>query len=196
MSINKKLYAISAVLKPAKYKLLLGLVWFLVITLFLWLPQVNLLAYIFTQAPMDFSSKIGFFVEYYGRVLSGIGNPIIFSLVIFSILTALSIVLLVYMVRNAKGHDLNYHGSGKAYSGVAAAAVGSHILSCGGTLLLASLFPAFSSSSTIIGGSGVTINIWMSTIANLIGIGIVLYTINKLSKDISKISVRPRSNYY
>lgn len=187
MSWNKKLYIILNVLKPLNYKLLLLLIWFLVITLFLWLPQVNLLAYIFTQAPMDTASKFGFFIEYYGRVLSGIGNPIILSLIIFSILTALSVVLLIYLIRNSKGSGSHYHGSGKAYSGVAAAAVGSHILSCGGTLFLASLFPAFSSSSTIIGGSGVVINIWMSTVANLIGISIVLYTINKLSKAIAGI---------
>lgn len=187
---GNKLKTIFFVLSQPGYKTLLVLVWFLVITLFLWLPQLNLLAYIFTQAPIDTTSKLSFFFEYYGRVLSGISNPIIFSLITFSVLTALSIVLLVYLVRASRASSSHFHGTGKAYSGVAAAAVGSHVLSCGGTLLLASLFPAFSGTSTIIGGSGVTINIWLSTTANLIGTGIVLYTIRKISKDIILLPLR------
>lgn len=185
MSTNRKLQVITAALQPLNYKLLLVLVWVFVITLFLWLPQINLLAYIFMQAPMDTASKFSFFLEYYGRVLSNVDNPIVFSLVIFSLLTALSIVLLTYMIRHAKVMNRPYRGSGGAYSGIAAAAAGSHVLSCGGVLFIAALFPAFSSTSTIIGGSGVTINLWLSTGANLVGIAIVLYTINKLCKEIA-----------
>ena len=169
------------------YKLLLILLWLLILTLFLWLPQVNLAAYILTQAPLDFGDKLSFFLNYYFNVLSNLGNPIVLSMVVFSMLTAVSVVLLIFMIRTSKRMKIAHQGHGKAYSGVAAAAVGSHVLSCGGTLLLASVFPAFSGASAILGGSGVTINLWMSTGANLIGIGIVLYTINKLTKDVSSM---------
>ena len=182
---------LRSILRLPGYKLLLALLWLLVLTLFLWLPQVNLLAYIFTQAPLNFGGKISFFLDYYVRVLSGIGNPIVLSMVVFSILTAISIVLLIFMVRTSKRLRVRHPGHNKAYSGVAAAAFGSHVLSCGGTLLLASIFPAFSGASSILGGSGVTINLWMGTGANIIGISIVLYTINKLGKDIAGLLLAP-----
>lgn len=179
-----------SILRLPSYELLFALLWLFVLTLFLWLPQISLLAYIVTQAPLTLGGKISFFMDYYTRVLSGIGNPIVLSMVIFSVLTALSIMLLIFMIRTSRRMDLRYQAHGKAYSGVAAAAVGSHILSCGGTLLLASIFPAFSGASAILGGSGVTINLWMGTGANLIGISIVLYTINKLTKDVASMLLR------
>lgn len=172
-----------AMLRLPGYKLLFLWLWLSVLTIFLWLPQLNLAAYILTQAPLNFGEKLSFFLDYYGRVLSGIGNPIVLTMVIFSILTALSILMLVFMIRTSNRMKLQYHSHGKAFSGVAAAAVGSHILSCGGTLLVASIFPAFSGTSTVLGGSGVTVNLWLATSANLIGISIVIYTIRKLYKD-------------
>lgn len=176
------------------YKPLLVLLWLLILTLFLWLPQANLLSYIVTQAPLDASDKLSFFLNYYTNVLSNIGNPIVLSMVVFSMLTAVSIVLLFFMIRASKRLKVGHRGHGKAYSGVAAAAVGSHVLSCGGTLLLASVFPAFSGTSAVLGGSGVTVNLWLSTGANLIGIAIVLYTINKLAKDISNTLLAPQTS--
>lgn len=182
---------VSIVYLPG-YKLLLALLWLLVLTIFLWLPQVNLLAYILTQAPLDLGGKVSFLLEYYVRVLSGIGNPAVLSMVIFSVLTAISIMLLIFMVRTSRRMKLQYQMHGKVYSGVAAAAIGSHMLSCGGMLLLASVFPALSGTSTILGGNGAIVNLWLSTGANLIGISIVVYTINKLSKDIAGMILNPR----
>jgi hypothetical protein len=63
---------------------------------------------------------------------------------------------------------------------VLATAIGSHILSCGGTLLLAPLFPALA-------GTGATANMWLATSANLLGITLVLLAINRTSKDMIKI---------
>lgn len=172
-----------AILRLPGYKLLLLGVWFLILTLFLWLPQINLAAYILTQAPLDFVGKLSFFLDYYGRVLSGISNPTVLTMVIFSLLTTISILMLIFMIRTSKRIKLQYHSHGKAFSGVAAVAVGSHILSCGGTLLLASIFPAFSGTSAVLGGTGANVNLWLATTANVIGISIVLYTIRKLCRD-------------
>ena len=172
-----------AILRLPGYKFLLLWLWLLVLTIFLWLPQLNLAAYIATQAPLDFGGKLNFFLEYYGRVLSGIGNPIVLTMLIFSILTATSILMLIFMIRTSRRMKVQHHSHSKAFSGVAAAAVGSHILSCGGTLLIASIFPAFSGTSAVLGGTGANVNLWLATTANIIGISIVLYTIRKLYRD-------------
>jgi hypothetical protein len=184
MGKSNNLTKILSVIKSPVYFWLFIFVWFVVITIFLWLPQVNLLAYIVSQAPLDSMGKISFILEYYGQVLFSIGNPIVLTLVIFSGLTALSIVLLIHLLRVGRENNIHVRTHGKAYSGVFAAAFGSHLFSCGGTLFLAALFPAFSGGSAILGGSGVTINLWMSTGVNIIGIAIVIYTINKLCKEI------------
>lgn len=157
--------------------------WLVVITMFLWLPQVNLLSYIFTQAPLTAAGRLAFFFDYYPRVLSAITNPIVFTLVIFSLLTALSIVLLIFMLRTSKRMHVSARVHGKAYAATAGSAFGAHFLSCGGTILLAQLLPVLSGSSAALGGTGATINMWLATTANLAGIGIVLHTIRKISNE-------------
>lgn len=173
-------------------------VWLLIYTLFLWLPQINLLSYIITQAPLTLAGKLTFFIGYYPRILSSITNPMVLSLLIFSMLTALSIVLLIFMLRTARRLDYKTDGHSRAYAATAGSAIGSHMLACGGTILLAALFPAFSVSSAALGGSSASINQWLSTSANFIGIAIVLYTIRKISREcIAMIIKQPikRSSY-
>lgn len=180
---NKTTALLRAMFSLPGYKALIIGVWLLVISLFLWLPQVNLLSYILTQAPLSVGGKFSFFINYYPRVLSSFTNPIVFTLIIFSFLTAVSIVLLIFMLRTSKRLQVSAHVHGKAYAATAGSAFGSHLLSCGGTLLLAQLFPTLSGSSAAFGGPDIVINKLLATSANLIGIMIVLYTIRKISRD-------------
>lgn len=171
------------VLRKPGYKLLLLGTWIAVFTIFLWLPQVNLLAYIVTEAPLGFIDKMSFLLGYYSRILTEITHPIVLTMFVFSILTAVSIVLLIFMLRIARQAQMNAELHGKAYAATAGSVFGSHLLSCGGTILLAQLFPALSGSSAMLGGSGSTANTWLAVTANLVGIAIVVYTIRKISKD-------------
>lgn len=175
---------IISILKLPGYKMLLVVLIFIALTLFLWFPQMNLFYYIIAQAPLSLLGKIDFIVNYYPRVLTNITSPIVFSMIVFSILTAISILLLIFMIRTSNKMHTHQKMHGGIYSGVAAVAVGAHVLSCGGTLLLASVFPAIAGASTILGGRGVTINTWLSTGANIIGIAIVIYLISKLVREI------------
>lgn len=190
MSGGSTLRIVRRVFEPLRYKLLLGLGWLVVLTAYLWLPQMNLFSYILTQAPLSGAEKVEFFLTYYPRVLSEIMSPIILSLVIFSFLTAVSIVLLVYMFRSGRRQHSSQATElpAKAYAATAGSAFGSHLLSCGGTLLLASVFPAFAGSTAIMGGNGAVINTWLATGANLAGILIVLYVIRKICRDIAAMS--------
>lgn len=190
MKGKPSLVLIQTVLGLPGYKLLLFSIWVGVLTLFLWVPQVNLLSYMVTQAPLTFIGKLSFFFSYYANILASISNPIVLSLVIFSALTALSIVLLIFMLRTSKRVHVKTASPTKAYAATATSAFGSHLLSCGGTILLAALFPAFSGSSAVLGGSGVVINKWLSVTANVIGILIVLYTIRKISRDCVNIVIK------
>lgn len=172
-----------SILKLPGNKLLFTMLIFIALTVFLWFPQINLLYYIIAQAPLSSLGKVYFVVNYYPRVLTNITNPVVFTMVIFSILTAVSILLLVFMIQTSNKMHTHRNTHARVYSGAAAVAVGAHILSCGGTLLLASVFPAISGASTIFGGRGVVINSWLSTSANIIGITIIIYLINKLTRE-------------
>lgn len=187
MNIQQNIHVIQAMFDRPGYKWLAIKTWIIVLILFLWLPRINLLTFILTKAPLTTGGKIQFMWQDFTRLASSLLNPIILSMLIFTLLTALSIVLLVFMIRTSRLLHTSYHSNKKSQVGVATAAFGSHILSCGGTLLLAPIFPALSSSSTVTGGTGATINLWLATSANLIGIVVVLFTINKICKDMVKM---------
>ncbi len=178
---------IRIILNRPGYKLLWLKVWVVVLFLFLWVPRINLLAYIFTQAPISFVDKITYVFKDFATQLASITNPVILSMFIFSILTAFSIVLLIFMVRTGRLMNSETRTNRRVHAGVAIAAIGSHILSCGGTLLLAPIIPALAGSSTILGGPGVTINLWLATTANLAGITLVLIAINRTCKHTIKM---------
>lgn len=187
MKLKTSWYVLRAMFDRPGYKWLVIKTWLIVLILFLWLPRINLLAYIFTQAPLSIGGKLGFVWDDFTRLLSSLTNPIILSMVTFSILTALSITLLIFLIRTSKRLHTDYRTNKKAQVGVATAAIGSHILSCGGTLLLAPIFPALSGSSSILGGTGATVNLWLGTSANLAGILLVLIAINRTSKDMVRM---------
>lgn len=173
---------IQLTLKRPGYKLLWLKVWIVVFVLFLWLPRINLLSYIFLQAPISFGEKLGFVIDDLTRLVSLLANPLVLSMVVFSILAALSIVLLIFMVRTSKLLSTKVQQHRKAQVGVAAAAIGSHVLSCGGTLLLAPIFPALSGGNSLIGGTGATVNLWLGTGANLVGIALVWWAIRRTTR--------------
>ena len=187
MTLKTRWYVIQAMFGVHGYKWLVIRTWLVVLVLFLWLPRINLLSYILTQAPLSIGGKLGFIWDDLTRVVSSLTNPIVLSMVVFSVLTALSIALLIFMVRTSKRMNTNYHANKKSLGGVATAAIGSHVLSCGGTLLLAPLFPALSGSGSVLGGTGANINLWLGTSANLIGITLVLIAINRTSRDMAKM---------
>lgn len=169
------------------YKWLVIKTWLIVLALFIWLPQINLLAYILFQAPLGFGDKLAFVWSNSVRIFSLLMNPLVFSMVVFSVLTAVSVALLIFMIRTSKLMHSNYRMNKKSQVGVATAAIGSHVLSCGGTLLIAPLFPALSGTNSVIGGTGANVNLWLGTGANVIGIALVLIAINRTSKDLVKM---------
>lgn len=159
------------------------LIWAAVLAVFLWINRINLLLYIFSQSPLSFIGKVAFFFNIYPAVLANISNPVVASVVIFAGLTALNLLILLTMLRSDKPSKTSRGVQTQAL----AAAAGSHILSCGGALLLSPLFPALSGASSLVGGGpGVAINVGLGTFANLIGSMIMIRSINKLSIDCVK----------
>lgn len=169
-------------------------IWAAVLAVFLWINRINLLLYIFTQSPLPLVGKILFFLGVYPAVVVNISNPVVLSTVIFAFLTAMNLLLLAAMIR--------FDNQVKANRGVQAqaltAAAGSHILSCGGTLLLSPLFPALAGAGALVGGGpAVAVNIGLGTFANIIGILIMVRSINKLSADcvmMSRLNHVPAAN--
>ncbi len=169
-------------LRQPRYLLRFVFLWLIVLGIFLWINRINLLIYIFTQSPLSVVDKILFVMSAYLKALVYALNPIVFSTLVFSLLTSLNLVLLTVMVRLDSGVK-RVSGS---QAGALGAAAGSHILSCGGTLLLSPLFPALAGAGAVISeGPGVGINVVLATFANLIGIAIMIRSINKMSNDVT-----------
>lgn len=196
MNLKVSIGIIQAMLDVPGYRFRLLKVWLIVLFLFLWLPRINLLAYIFFEAPISFGAKLAYVFKDFGQLITSISNPVILSMFIFSFLTALSIVLLVFMVRTGRLLQVKSNSQKKAYSGVGVAAIGSHILSCGGTLLLAPLFPALIGSNEFLGSRGANINLWLATSANLIGIALVIFAISRTGSHIAKMVNTTSSRSY
>lgn len=178
---------ISIMLSRPGYKLRLLVAWIIVLALFLWLPRINLLSYIFTQAPISFSEKLSYIFEDFARIASALNNPIVISTLIFSILTAVSIVLLIFMFKTSRLLNTKASKQSKTLIGVATTSIGSHLLACGGTILLAPIFPALAGTSAVLGGTGATVNLWLATSANILGIALVIFAIQRTSKDLARM---------
>ncbi len=187
MNLKVTLNLIRAMLEVPGYRLRLLVVWLVILFLFLWLPRINLLAYIFTQAPLNATDKASYIFKDFGQQVGSLTNPIVLSTFVFSLLAALSVVLLIFMVRTGKRLNTKSAINKKAYAGIATAAIGSHVLSCGGTLLLAPLLPALAGTGVVLGGPGVTINLWLATAANLAGSALVLVAIVRTSRHLSNM---------
>lgn len=183
--LSMSLLLIRIMLERPGYKLRFLLVWIIIFVLFIWLPRINLLSYILIQSPMSFNEKASFMARDIGQLVVSLINPIVLSMLLFTLLAALSIMLIIFSIRTGKLLNACSGGHGKGHVSVATSAIGAHILHCGGTLILAPIFPALSGSATIAGGTGATVNLWLGTAANIVGILLVLRAINKTSKDMA-----------
>lgn len=162
--------------------MLLGMAWFVVLGLFLWINRLNLLFYFFSQTSISLAQKLGLFFGAYKNVFLYGANPLMASLIVFSLVTAVNLVLLVFLVRQGARTR-----QGKYQAGALSVAVGSHVLSCGGTLLLAPIFPALAGTGAIIGGTGTAINQGLGTIANVAGILLMVYSIRRTSRHVAPL---------
>ena len=104
--------------------------WFLTITVFTWLININLLVYILASPELTGAGKLAFISSAYGNYFRYIDNPIALTSILFSLLIAINLTLLWYLWRElSQKARLTKHNSGAL-----AAMLGADCVSCGRSL--------------------------------------------------------------
>ncbi len=176
---------IMEVLKQRKGTFIL--VWFMTLSFFLWVTKINLLAYILSQSGLTAAGKIMFIVSVYVNFFTYIVNPVALSSLIFTILAATNITLLIHFARSAQRT-----GVVKANTGTVVAVIGSHCLTCGGSLA-APIITALAGTGTYFSAERLATGQLLATGANILGIILMLYSIRGVVRRFTPVAVRPQS---
>lgn len=170
---------IKGVLRRGYYFRYYLLIWFITVTIFIWLININLLAYIVSSPDLTATGKIGFIASAYVNYFKYLTNPTALTSVIFSLLVSINFTLILYLWKEAKLKN-NTAGSN---AGAFVAMIGSHCVSCG-TSLFAPLVTAVAGSSTFLSAERANASLFLTTAANLLGIALVTWSIRKVTKNI------------
>lgn len=153
----------------------LALTWaFLTLGILLWVFNLNLLGYIFSNTTLSIGEKILFVLQGYASVFTNFDSLGAATLLVFSILLGINFALLLFVLR-AAGASVKRE-SGKGGLSLAAAILGAGCAACG-TSILAPLLTAAGATSTI------TLVRTIGVLANTVGIGLVLFSIYGLGKQ-------------
>lgn len=154
-----------------QHKLTFFITWFITLSFFLWVTKLNLLAYIFGQPSITPVGKVLFVLGAYVNYFTYIISPVALTSLIFTVLAAANITLLIHFTRNAKRS-----GMVKGNTGALVALIGSHCLSCGGSLA-APLITALAGTGTYFSAERFATGQLLATGANLVGIILILLSI-------------------
>lgn len=184
------MYAITKqVLGSRPYLIRFLLLWFATVTVFIWLININLLAYILISPVLGVSGKISFIVNAYANYFRYLDNTVALSSVIFSLLVALNFTMLLYLWKENKRRS----ALSKSNAGAFAAMIGSHCISCG-TSLVAPLITAVAGPSAYFSAERANAGLLLATGANVLGIALVLWSIHQIAKRIQATGLGPNSD--
>ena len=175
----KSYSVIKQILKRRPYFRYFLLLWFITISIFLWLVNVNLLAYILSSPILTPIGKINFILDTYFDFFT-IDNPVSLSRLAFSLLLAINLTLLVFLWRVGKQRL----GAVKSNSGALVAMIGSHCVACG-TSLVAPLITALAGSGAYFSAERFAATQLLATGANILGICFILWSIRGIAKRIN-----------
>ncbi|MEO6761159.1 MAG: glutaredoxin domain-containing protein [Candidatus Saccharimonadales bacterium] len=165
---------VASVLGRPKYALAAVLSGFIVLGLLVWLLQFPTLSYIFSQQFIPVSEKLSFFFSgYVSSFQSFFNNPIAATRIIFSVLAGINVALYI----STRQHSQVVRAR-KGFGGFSAALFGSGCATCG-TSLISPLLAGVGA------GTAVGIGVAIGSIGNLLGIALILYSINSYGKRLS-----------
>ncbi len=149
--------------KPYRYWLLPA--WIFMLWLFTYLVNLNLFIYIFSTPTFTFAEKIAFVFQSFSNSFANLDDPRSLSLAIFSLLATVNILLMVRLFRERRSKK----GLTKTGSATAVTLIGSHCVTCGGSLL-APFITALAGSGSVFSSARITTGIVVSTLINIVGI--------------------------
>lgn len=172
--------AIKLVITQRPYFRYFLLLWFATISMFLWLVNINLLAYMWSSPVLSLLDKIDFTIDAYVNFFR-IDNPVSLSRAVFSFLLAINLTLMMFLWRAGKQR----HGAVKNNSGALVLMVGSHCVACG-TALTAPLITALAGSSGVyyLSAERAAATQLLATSANLLGIILIVWSVRGIARRI------------
>lgn len=179
----KTVKIIKYVLAKPAYFILFLVFWFLTVTVFIWLLNINLLSYILASPDLSSGAKLSFVTGAYANYFRYFTNPAALSSIVFSLLAAANFTLLFYLWRRGS----RIANNAKLNSGALAAMLGSHCISCGTSLLAPVLTALTGSGGAFISAQRANTSLAIATLANLIGVALIVWSIRKVSTSIARL---------
>lgn len=143
---------------------------FIMAGIVIWSLNIELILYIFIDAPLSLIDKFGFFIDGYQSLFSNINSLLSVSIILFSVLFGVNIALLTYVLRHIGLSAIPKKSGGGAFI---FALLSGGCIACGTSLLTPVLI-----SLGVFGGAFIRD---LGTLFNLLGSLLLLYSIYKLS---------------
>jgi hypothetical protein len=149
--------------------------------LIIWSLNLDLLAYIFFQAPIDLFEKIRFFLNGYTSIVTNITNAQSSGIALFSILFGVNTALIIYVLRRRGLKAIPKKSGSGAF---VLAIISGGCFACGTSLLAPLLATLGATSGSFVRSLGTLFN-WLGSI-------LLAYSIYKLSHIAATIQAKER----
>lgn len=156
-----------------------------VVWLFVYVTNLSAFMYILSSEAMAASDKLLFIVASMLNVFIHIGDPLALSIVLFSAVATLNLVVLVYVLR--RQGKVEPKGSGGAVVGL----VGAHCIACGGSFL-APIITALAGSGAYISTARAETATMIALSVNVLAFVLILHATLKLA---SRVGARKLSTF-
>lgn len=175
----KPMYVTQQILKRKAYFRYLLLLWFSSVSIFLWLVNINLLAYILVSPVLSVADKLDIIFNVYISFFT-INDLFTLSRVVLSLLVAVNFTLMVFLWKAGRQRSVVV----KNNSGALVAMIGSHCVACG-TSLLAPLVTALAGSGTYLSSERFAATQLLATGVNILAIVLVIWSAEGIARRIA-----------
>lgn len=172
-----------AIMRQKYYLLLFVFIWLATLWIFMYFTSFDVFIYVFQNPSLDIWSKIIFALESITNIFKNITNPLAFSIILFSLLAAVNILIMTYLLRNKTKARVDKRTS----AATVAALVGSHCVTCGGSLL-APVLTALAGSGAYFSSARANWGLVISLLVNAFGMILIIHSTGRLAKRAAELT--------
>ncbi len=162
-------------------------IWMATLGMFLWVSSVNLWVYVLSTPSLTVSGKLGLLLSVFPNFAATLPAPLPLSILAFSLVAALNFLLIFRVIQGRSRHSLAAQGGSAAL-----VAVGSHCITCGGSLLVAPLVSLLAGSGDYLSASRSLAAQSLALAVNVVGIIILLRSMRGLVRETGVPQAAPR----
>lgn len=185
LKIRASLRSIVAIFSRPHYILLALAVSFIALGILVWLTNRSLLASVIGDPVFSFTQKLEFYWSGYTSLATNYSMASASVLVLFAVLSGINAAMLAFVV--SRSYKEAVAGGGKNILAIAAAAIGAGCAACGTSFLAPVL-------TGVAGGLSITLTTVVGIIANIAGVGLLLYSIFQLGVSAASYLVNEKKS--